>query len=87
MMSDKKEIEDLLVKDKRWVTEYLEQFNSRNCQKMEASLTYEEQDLVYSSDSLLQQGALLMGIVSIPDATENNAKREIDPELSISLEI
>ena len=87
MMSDKKEIEDLLVKDKRWVTDYLEQFNSRNCQKMEASLTYEEQDLVYRSDSLLQQGALLMGIVSIPDAMEGNVKREIDPELSISVEI
>ena len=87
MMNDKKEIEDSLVKDKRWVTDYLEQFNSRNCQKMEASLTYEEQDLVYRSDSLMQQGALLMGIVSIPDATENNVKREIDPELSISVEI
>ena len=86
-MNDKKEIEDSLVKDKRWVTDYLEQFNSRNCQKMEASLTYEEQDLVYRSDSLMQQGALLMGIVSIPDATENNVKREIDPELSISVEI
>ena len=86
MMSDKKEIEEALVKDKRWVTDYLEQFKARNCQKMEASLTYEEQDLVYSSDSLLQQGALLMGIVSIPDATENNVKREIDPELSISVE-
>ena len=54
---------------------------------MEASLTYEEQDLVYRSDSLLQQGALLMGIVSIPDAMEGNVKREIDPELSISVEI
>lgn len=42
---------------------------------------------MYRSDSLVQQGAVVMGYLAVPDGSDAMAKKEIDPELSLSAEL